>query len=249
MNNTEKQTAKDVYTTTKRIVDERIKDGSLPKAYKFPAYSYFEESFNNLRAQKKNIPDFQYVFVPMGLKFTEWDTLLKKTGNDEWHNNYLAEDLNTGSGWELWLVSGADKSKLPLGLSKEQAVEQKQPIAPLQVYLAQNWLRLETGQKPVDQNSWSICEEDVLVGGVLRSVFSCFGSISRGADSFYDDRDVADDDLVVRLSARGTDSALDASSVTPSSSDLQANTEALDRLTDTLKEIYHGRKLYANDNT
>lgn len=235
---------KDFYAETKKIVDKRIKNGSLPKAYKFPAYSYFQEAFKNLKPQEKNIPDFQYVFVPMGLKFTEWDRLLKKTCNGEWHSGHLPEALNIGSGWELWLVSATDKADLPNNISKEQAVEQKQPIAPLQVYLAQNWLRLENEQEPVDQNSWSLCKEDVTVDGVLHSVFSSFDSIDREADSYYGDRGVAFGLGVVRLSARGTDSALDASadsssSVTPLASDLQANTEALNKLTDVLERIYH----------
>src|SRR5258707_15093464 len=91
------------YKRTRAIVNKRIADGSLPKSYKLPPLSSFPTPPNEAL---KKIPSPDYVFVPMGLTFSQWDTLLQKTCNGLWHSGIWEDDLFKGSGWELWVVPG-----------------------------------------------------------------------------------------------------------------------------------------------
>lgn len=204
--------SKTTYNKIRTIVNKRLKDGSLPKQYKFPAYDYFEPMFKNLKPQEKRIPEFEYVFVPQGLTFNQWDKLLKKTCNGAWYSSYIPKDLNKGSGWKLWLISGGTGEN---NISKEQ-VEQRGDVLPtMQALQAQQWLRLEQGKEPVDIQTWSMARENVEVVGVLKSVFMYFYPGDRTVDSYWDNRDSAYDYIVVRASGESDTLALEPPSAAP----------------------------------
>lgn len=226
-------TLQTTYKKVTTIVNKRIKDGSLPKAYKLPPLASF--------AVPSDVPNPDYVFTPMGLTFTQWDKLLKKTCNGEWHSDALPDDFNKGSGWELWLVNG-DPTPTITNISKNDAVAQKHVLAPLQVLIAQQWLHLEQGQEPVDKNTWSLCEENVKVGGVVRSVFRGFGLSNRQVYSSWNDLDSAYGNSGVRASASGKDLSPQALSNPLSSVSDDTNSDGLDEILGDLFVATHGGK-------
>lgn len=218
------------YKKLKTIVNKRLKDGSLPKEYAFPPYSFFEPLFKKLKPLEKTIPKPEYIFVPQGLTYTQWDKLLKKTCKGAWHSDYIPNDFHKGSDWALWIMSGADK-ELERNISKE-ALEQRGDVLPTaQALLAQQWLRLEQGREPVDKQTWSIAKENVTVGGVLRSVFLRFYPYDRSVYSYWDDRGFACDSTVVRASGESENLVLDPSS----SFDSSATTELQKLLDETYR--------------
>lgn len=228
MNNME-----DTYKQVKTIVNKRIKDGSLPKEYKLPALSTFT------KPDTKDIPNPDYIFVPMGLTFTQWDKLLKNVCEGEWHSSGFPDDFNKGSGWELWAISGDPKPSI-VNISKEQAVEKGYTLAPLQALIAQQWQRLEQGLEPVDKETWTLAQEDIEVDGSLRSVYQRFNPNRRTVCSLWYSRGYAYGYGGVRPSARGNSKFLNLETSSNSSdlSAVEANTEALNRLTDTLEKVF-----------
>lgn len=142
------------YKQVAKFVNERIKEGKLPKAYKLPLLKDFDTTWVATALERISEPDI--VFVPLGLTLTQWNTLLKATCNGLWHASIWTDSLFSGSGWELHVVAGTN-APTQVNVTYEEA----QPITSAQVYIAQQWLRLEQGKQPVDTTTWTMATETV----------------------------------------------------------------------------------------
>lgn len=225
-------------THYKTIINKRIKDGSLPKAYKL----------GDIEIPKAD-PDYQTILVPKGLTLDQWDTLLKKTCNGLWHSSEW-EDF-TGKGWETMQVYVGQK---PLETNIKYDEEYNHCSA--QEYLALQWYLLETAQQPVDKDTWSFLGRE----GFTDSGSVPAGDWLPGRGQVYLDWAYADyfrGNFGVRPSGRGRALELDtsleplaSSSEAPLSSKTveldieeilvsgEANTKALNRLSDLLEKIF-----------
>lgn len=137
------------YKNFLKLVDKRVKDGSLPKNCKYP--TEFTE----------DVPEnYQVVYVPQGLSLDKWNALLKKTCNGLWHSDDYAAKPFEGSGWRTELVYSADRL-IETNITHREATDKYSNLISAETYLALQWNRLEAGDEPVGSATWSWLENSI----------------------------------------------------------------------------------------
>lgn len=142
------------YNDFKTIVTKRIKDGSLPKKYKFPS------------EKDLDIPTvatiYQLVFIPTGLTLAQWHTLLSKKSNGLWYSDKYSEKPFSYTGWRVETIY-ANSTPLETGI-KYTGASQKYELCSVEAYLALQWYNLEMDKPPVDLTTWSWLKNEDSLG-------------------------------------------------------------------------------------
>lgn len=200
-----------------------------------PSFNQFD--LNPLHKGYEQFTEPEVIFVRKGLSQTKWKELFTRA-NSEYYNDTIPEEFFKGKGWEVAVIE-ATPAPTKSNVAKIDIEKQNLVTCNAEEYLSLQLLKALREDEPVDKETYTIVEEDITVGGGARSLVFGFDPGGRQVFSSWNNRDSSNVSGGVRPSVRDVKSlALNSSSETLSSTDLQENTKAIQELTEVLKGIF-----------